>query len=60
MKEWNRVLFSDESPFQLCHHPNRQNELVWAENLAEVPKAFSVKLRPKLMVWVMVSCPMRG
>ena len=55
VEEWKRVLFSDESPFQLFHHPNRQNERVWAKNPAEVPKAFSVKFPPKLMVWGMMS-----
>ncbi|XP_043188184.1 uncharacterized protein LOC122363236 [Amphibalanus amphitrite] len=32
-----------------------RNERVWAENPAEVPKAFSVKFPPKLMVWGMMS-----
>ena len=53
--DWKRVLFSDESPFQLFHHPNRQNERVWARNPAEVPTASSVKFPPKLMVWGMMS-----
>ncbi|XP_043230950.1 uncharacterized protein LOC122386132 [Amphibalanus amphitrite] len=32
-----------------------RSERVWAENPAEVPKAFSVKFPPKLMVWGMMS-----
>ena len=32
VKEWKRVLFSNESLFQLFTHPNREIELVWAEN----------------------------
>ena len=55
VEEWKRVLFSDESPFQLFHHPSRQNERVWAENPAEVPNAFSGKFPPKLIAWGMMS-----
>ena len=55
VKEWKRVLFSNESLFQLFNHPNREIERVWAENPADVPKTFSVKFPPKLMVWGMLS-----
>ena len=55
VEEWKRVLFSDESPFQLFHHPNRQNERMWADNPGEVPQTASVKFPPKLMVWGMMS-----
>ena len=46
MKEWKWFVFGDESPFKLFHHPNCEIELVWAENPAEVPKAFSLKFPP--------------
>ena len=29
--DWRRVLFGDESVFELTHSPNRQNEHVWAQ-----------------------------
>ncbi|KAI6659468.1 hypothetical protein LOD99_10769 [Oopsacas minuta] len=33
-----RVIFSDESPFQLLFHtPNKQNDLVWAKSRVDVP-----------------------
>ncbi|KAI6652961.1 hypothetical protein LOD99_4038 [Oopsacas minuta] len=29
-EDWNNVFWSDESPFELFHPPNRQNDRVWA------------------------------
>ena len=35
--QWRRVLFSDESPFELFQAPNRQNERVYAHSSHDVP-----------------------
>lgn len=53
--DWRRVLFSDESLFELMQPPNRQNERVWAHSSAEVPAIETVKQPLKVMVWGMVS-----
>lgn len=55
IEEWRRVLFSDESPFELCHPPNRQNDRVWAHTSKEVPATETVKHPRKVMVWAMMS-----
>ena len=51
IQEWRWVLFTDESPFQLCHPPNRQNDRIWAHNSSEVPVTETVKHPLKVMVW---------
>ena len=48
--DWKRVLLSDESPFELFHKPNRQNDRVWASSSADVPTVETVKHPPKLHV----------
>lgn len=53
--DWKRVLFSDESTFQMFNSPNRQNDRVWAQDPSAVPVAPSVKFPSKLMVWGMMS-----
>ena len=50
-----RVLFSNESVFELMHSPNRQNERVWAHSSAEVSAIDIVKQSLKIMVWAMTS-----
>ena len=55
IQDWWRVLFSDESVFELMHPPNRQNERVWAHSSAEVPAIDTVKQPLKVMVWAMMS-----
>ena len=55
VKDWRRVLFSDESPFELYHPPNRQNDRVWAHHSSEVPPTETVKQPLKIMVWGMMS-----
>ena len=49
------MLFSDESPFELYHPPNRQNDRVWASTSSEVPISHTVKQPTKVMVWGMMS-----
>lgn len=53
--DWRRVLFTDESPFELYHPPNRQNDRVWAHCSSEVPPTETVKQPLKIMVWGMMS-----
>ena len=52
---WRRVLFIDESPFELSHPPNHRNERTWAGNSSEVSITNNVKRPAKAMVWVMMS-----
>ncbi|KAI6655853.1 hypothetical protein LOD99_1587 [Oopsacas minuta] len=40
---WKRVLFSDESSFELFHTPNKQNDRVWAKSRADIPPTEKVK-----------------
>lgn len=53
--QWRRVLFSDESPFELFQEPNRQNDRVYAHNSREVPVIETVKQPLKIIVWGMMS-----
>ena len=55
IEEWRRVLFSDESPFELFHPPNHQNDQIWARDKEEVPPAFTVKHPLKIQVWGLMS-----
>ena len=55
VNEWKRVLWSDESPFQLFATPNKQNNPVWAKEMKYVPPVFSVKFPAKVQVWGMMS-----
>jgi len=48
-------LFTDESPFELFHLPNRQNDRVLAHQSAEAPPTETVKQPLKIMVWGMMS-----
>ena len=51
MAEWSKVIFSDESPFELDASPNSQNDRIWAHSPAEVPNHERNKFPGKLMVW---------
>ena len=53
--EWRHVLFSDESPFELFHPPNRQNDRVWLADRDEVVPIETVKFPGKLHIWGMMS-----
>ena len=53
--KWRRVLFSDESLFELFHLPNRQNDRIWADDKEEVPPTFTVKHPLKIQVWRLMS-----
>ena len=52
---WQRVLFSDESSFELFHTPNKQNDRVWAKSSVNVPTTEKVKFPGKVMAWGVMS-----
>ncbi|KAI6648584.1 hypothetical protein LOD99_8064 [Oopsacas minuta] len=52
---WKRVLFSDESSFELFHTPNKQNDDVWAQSRVDVPPSEKVKYPGEIMVWGVMS-----
>ena len=53
--DWEKVLWSDESPFQLFAPPNRQNDRVWSRSSTNVQPFKSVKFSAKIQVWGMMS-----
>ena len=55
IQDWKRVIFSDESSFEIFHSKNRQNDRVWADNIENVPTSPSVKFPTKVMVWGAIS-----
>ena len=55
VEDWQRVLWSDESPYELYHPPNRQNDRVWAARGSDVPTVPTVKHSAKVHVWGMMS-----
>ena len=55
IQDWRRVLFSDESSFEIFHRPNRQNDRVWAHRSSDVAPTETVKHPLKVMVWAMMS-----
>ena len=54
VEDWQNVMWSDESPFELFHPPNRQNERVWAADPSDVPAVPTVKHPEKVHVWWMM------
>ena len=55
LKLGKRVLWSDESPFELFSLPNRQNDRVWSKSPTKVEPCLRVKFPPKIQVWGMIS-----
>ena len=53
--DWRRILFSDESPFEIFHTPNRQNDRIWAKNNLTLLPQEKIKFPSKLHVWGMMS-----
>ena len=53
-EDWKNVLFSDESPFELDHPPNRKNAVIYAKNREDVDPVPKSKFSKKLMVWGMI------
>ena len=54
-KTWKKVLFSDESPFEIYPHPNNQNERVWAYDRSQVLPSETIKFPSKILVWGVMS-----
>ncbi|KAF0307834.1 hypothetical protein FJT64_020849 [Amphibalanus amphitrite] len=55
VKDWQWVLWSDESPYELYHLPNRQNDRVWVASSSDVQTVPTVKHSVKVHVWGMMS-----
>ena len=55
MEDWQRVLWSDESPHELCHPPNRQNDRMWVASSSDVQTVPTVKHSAKVHVWGMMA-----
>ena len=55
IEDWRRVLFSDESPFEIFHAPNRQNNRVWTRDRTSITPHEKVKFPSKLHVWGLMS-----
>lgn len=53
--DWKKVMFSDESPFELFHSPNRQNDRVWAQSGDQLDPTPTVKFPLKIQVWGLMS-----
>ena len=53
--DWKKVLWSDESPFELFASPNPQNDRVWDKTSERLEPVFKVKFPAKVMVWGMMS-----
>ena len=49
MDEWKRVLWSDESPYELFHPSSAQNDRVWSTDSSKVPPREVIKNPPKVM-----------
>lgn len=55
MEQWKRVLWSDESPFELFPPTNRQNDRVWAKSSGNIEPVVRKKFPGRVMVWGMMS-----
>ena len=51
VNNFKQVIWSDESPFEILHTSNPQNDRVWAHNIDDVPPRTTVKNPCKIMVW---------
>ena len=49
--DWKRVIWSDESTFELTHSSSKRVDRIWATSAADVPVQELVKNPPKTMVW---------
>ena len=55
VEDWERVLWSDESPFELFSTPNRQNDRIWGKDARSIEPCTKVKFPAKVHVWGMMS-----
>ena len=51
VNEWKKVIWSDESPYQLYAGGNSKNDVIWAKDKADVEPIEKMKFSPKVMVW---------
>ena len=51
VEDWQRILWSDESPYELYHPPNRQDDRVWVASNSNVQTVPTVKHSAKVHVW---------
>lgn len=51
VEQWKMVMFTDESPYELFHPPNRQNDRIWASQASSIEPSPSVKHPESVMVW---------
>ena len=35
VRDWRRIIFSVESPFEIFQAPNQQNDRIWAHSIVE-------------------------
>ena len=55
VEDWRKVLWLDESPFELFSTLNRQNDRVWSKNGKKITPVLKVKFPARVMVWGMMS-----
>ena len=55
LDEWKRVLWSDESPYELFHPSSAQNDRDWSTDSSKVPPREVIKKLPKVMAWAIIS-----
>ena len=55
VQDWRRIIFSDDSPFEILPAPIRQNDGVWARSSSHVPVVETVKQPLKILVWGLIS-----
>lgn len=55
IEQWKKVLWSDESSFELFSLPNRQNDRVWSKSSRNIEPCLRIKFPPKIQVWGMIS-----
>ena len=49
--DWKKVIWSDESPYQLYPEGNSKNDVIWAKSPEGVETIELMKFSPKVMVW---------
>ena len=55
VSDWNRVLWPDESSFELFQTPNNNNNRVWSQEAGSIELCMKVKFSAKIQVWGMMS-----
>ena len=55
VEDWQRVLRSEEAPYELYHPAARQKDRVWVTGSSDVPTVTTVRHPAKVHVWGMTS-----